>query len=457
MMRRIHAVVLAVLVVVTLSPARAEANAVAAPTISAPATVRYWTPFRVTGTALPGGTAVNIYSQRVGHPVHLAASVVSDASGAYAMTATIDTTYSYYAVANGARSAVVTSQIKTVACSTSGPAVGRLPFASYDTPAQNPSFPYFQAFVAFTANRLGTWAGVAYDGGNEFAIVTWRSGQPLHVLDRFAYTTTSFDTVAGYGSVAVAGILPNGGIVASVQPTTAGFTFPGPRIGYVYQSGHRYRLRGSPNWVMTHPVGVTSAGAIVGWVDAYDVHHHLHHAVVRWVSATAAPTTVVSTGLDYAYPVTDRHGDIAYYTAGLSKVVLASGQTRTLGALPGSLNYAASVGDGGSTIYGKSDTAGGYAIVAWPLASPPATGAIPPHQLTGAGVDTQPMAVGPHGQVLNGYAVPTRMRTPSGGYPRLPAILPVDTGMNPGESVDSFGAVAFTSRTDGLVHFLRCQ
>jgi hypothetical protein len=66
------------------------------------------------------------------------------------------------------------------------------------------------------------------------------------------------------------------------------------------------------------------------------------------------------------------------------------------------------------------------------------------------------MAVGPNGRVLNGYAVPSRMRTPAGGYPRLPTILPVDTGLNPGESIDQYGTVAFTSRSDGLVHFLRC-
>jgi hypothetical protein len=48
------------------------------------------------------------------------------------------------------------------------------------------------------------------------------------------------------------------------------------------------------------------------------------------------------------------------------------------------------------------------------------------------------------------------MRTPAGGYPRLPTILPVDTGLNPGESIDQYGTVAFTSRSDGLVHFLRC-
>ncbi|MDT4944266.1 MAG: hypothetical protein QOH14_999 [Pseudonocardiales bacterium] len=343
-----------------------------------------------------------------------------------------------------------------MACSTSGPAVTRLPFSSYRTPAENPSFPYFQAFVAFTANRLGTWAGIAYDGGNEFAIVTWRSGQPLHVLDRFAYTSTSFDTVADYGSVAVVGILPSGGVVAAVQPTTA--DYDGPRIGLVYLSGHRYQLRGSPRWQLVKPVGVTSSGAIIGWVNAYDVHHQLRHAVVRWASPVAAPTTVVSTGLESPYPAVDRHGDIAYHVGDLTKVVLASGQTRTLGGLPGALNHFAWVGDGGSTIYGTSDseTSSGAAVVAWPLADPPAAGPIPPHQLTGPGAYTQPMAVGPNGRVLNGYAVPSRMRTPAGGYPRLPAILPVDTGLNPGESIDQYGTVAFTSRSDGLVHFLRC-
>jgi hypothetical protein len=96
---------------------------------------------RAGSITLAGGHDVNVYSQRVGHPVHLAESVRSDASGSYSLTATIDTTYSYYAVANGLRSAVVTSQIRAVACSTSGPPVTRLPFSSYPTPAKNPSFP----------------------------------------------------------------------------------------------------------------------------------------------------------------------------------------------------------------------------------------------------------------------------------------------------------------------------
>lgn len=430
-MRRAAAVAVTVLLTVLLTPGRSVA--IAAPTISAPPVVRYWTPFTISGSAMPVGSTVRVYSRRTGQAsFHLARTLTSDGSGHYAASVRIDASTAYYATANGLKSPTVTAHVKTTTCTTSDAAFSRLPFASHQTPA----------FAAFTATRLGTWAGMAYDGDAGFAVLTWRRGQPLHVLGRFDYHKTTFAARAG-GSVTVVGILPNGGVVAAVQRTE---DFRIARfVGFVYLSGHRYQLRAAPSWLTVDPVGVTSTGAIVAAVMWHDGAGRERYAVVSWASATAAPHVVVKTGSQPPYPVVDRQGDIAYY-ADVPRIRLASGDIRTVAD-----GFSPWV-SGASTIYGTTST---LAIAAVNLTNPAVSGPLPWWQVTGP-TTSIPIAAGPHGQLLFGHDRPTRMLTAGGALPTLPAIMPGDLGLNPGEAIDQYGTVAFTSRRDGLIHFFRC-
>lgn len=109
-------------------------------------------------------------------------------------------------------------------------------------------------------NDRGTWAGVAFDGTNEFGLLRYRSGGRLTVLARFHERGTYDINADPTPSVSIAGVTRNGVIIFGRQT--------GRRLNRYtpYRVAHRklVPMRTRPGWISAVPTSVGANGSSVG-------------------------------------------------------------------------------------------------------------------------------------------------------------------------------------------------
>ena len=112
-------------------------------------------------------------------------------------------------------------------------------------------------------------------------------------------------------------------------------------------------------------------------------------------------------------------------------------------------------GDGGSSSYGDVSSEYGpqQTPTRWTLR---ADGTVSTQRVAPTGIDNAVTAAGSRGALVSGYLRPQHLRTPDGGYVPMPAELTLSPADSTGTAVAASGTVAYTSSTDGLVHFLSC-
>ena len=223
--------------------------------------------------------------------------------------------------------------------------------------------------------------------------------------------------------------------------------------GYVYTDGHRITLAKAPNWSSVKPVGISRSGVIVADVRVGDYTSGQHY-VVTWQNATAPYHVVARTGTTQPASAVDGNGDIAYLDSAARSVVRRpSGAITVVGH---DQQQELTFGDRASSFYG--DVSSEYGPQQTPTRwTVQADGTVPAQRVAPAGADNAVTAAGSRGALVSGYLRPQHLRTPDGGYVPMPAELQLGPAATTGTAVAASGTVAYTSPTDGLVHFFSCR
>jgi hypothetical protein len=333
-------------------------------------------------------------------------------------------------------------------CTTSAP-VAALPVNTRPGP--------LKPTVSLTAtNSRGLWAGVRYDAGTGFQVVSWQAGRTT-VLDTLSYPNVSFDELR---SVRVVGVTAAGAVIVSAQATNRWYEAY-VRVGLRYQGGHRYVLQSSPLWKSVDPNGVTPDGRVVGLAQS-DPASNTTGQVVEW-SATGTGAVRVLAPNNARYPVIDGRGDIAYtYTDGtaeFSRAVLADGRRFQLGSQsPDNSDNGIIVSGAGNYLYGQ----GWAGLLRWNLAAvgAAATGStVPPSHLSAQLGEID--AAGPNGDLVGvrpNQTSPRFYQDVAGELHQLPVEfvnLKLGQPQRP-VAIAADGTVSFTDPT-GRVRFFHCS
>lgn len=336
----------------------------------------------------------------------------------------------------------------TLACSVSKPAFGKLPFRAgvdYSPPLGAPRF----AFAAFTATRDGIWAGYAFlDYPLQFAAIRWHRGQRhATVLQRFHPGAGGFNASAE-GNINIAGITPRGAVIAAVRPDDSASR----TVSFVWLRGQSHHLMKRRSWRSVYPLDVADDGAIFGLVSAHRNGTRVHY-FVEWPHWDKSATILMKVRRTSPLEVVvDRFGDIAFQgRRGYALIRLRSGAVRrlTAGGAPSTNVYAAS----GSHMFGRGPFGG---TVRWDLGSIGAAGPIEAADRVGPGGDVT--AAGTRGDFLLDLDLSSARElyvTATGGRALTPRQSTSD-GSWRGQAINQRGVVAYTARSDGLPHFLRC-
>lgn len=304
----------------------------------------------------------------------------------------------------------------------------------------DPHGSYWASITGLQTQQRGVWAGFAYDGVGDFAVLQWHPGARVRVLDKRQYRNISYSVAK---SVSAVGVTPAGAVVANLQARTAQ-----RRWAFAYLHGRRFQLRTPHAWRDVAALSVTTAGPIIG----YGTVKPYHYVLVSWHDIHAAPRvlgTIVTHQL--GSPAADQHGDIAwstttYQTVATFHVRLADGQVRTLASpFPGS------GGNLGAAAGAFVTASVNQHVVRWNLSTVPASGPVPVHVVTSgsglvdaAGVTGAVVWGNDHRSAKIGAAAPIAL---AGEYR---ADGPV------GEAIAPNNRIAFTGK-DRLVHILTCS
>ncbi|MDQ2837525.1 MAG: hypothetical protein M3Y89_08930 [Actinomycetota bacterium] len=300
----------------------------------------------------------------------------------------------------------------------------------------------------------GLWAGVRFDGGTTFQVISWKAGRTT-VLDSFNYANVSYDDLR---SVRVVGVSSAGAVVASVQRTDA-WVEANRRIGVRYQNGHRTVLKALPGWQSVDPTGVSPDGRISG-----DIRRQADGGgqVEQW-SATGAVSTVAANHAGSS--AIDALGDVGYIYQNnydeFSLVRLANGRTLHLGGdVSEDPSTSQVAGGSGPYLYGRVENG---AVVRWAMtgasalpagATVPMSSAQPLNWFTGAGPDGTLV-----GQNLSGRDLTDRgarlLRDSVGDFHPMPAEFQASYQDHRPVGIAPDGTLAYTG-TDGLVRFYKC-
>jgi hypothetical protein len=450
--RRLGGVALAVAVVgglATVAPAAAAVNV----TIHGPATAGYGATVHLTGSA-PAGSTVAIYFKRKGAAGYVKRrSLKSDASGHYATTYIADSDYRYYAIASGVKGLSGLTQLPTATCTTSGALVGALPFPKSQMIDS-------EAFGAVEAsNGAGQIAGIGYDGFSQYALIIRTPGHQFRVLDRLTYG----NQFPG-ADVHVDVVTRSGGVLVDARPTNEPDADVDRRVAFVYTGGHRYQLAHASDWKTVVPLGVTSAGTIVGVVRAGAYGSaKARYAVVSWATARAPYKVLVHNGSLDPFAAVAANGTIAYVPQGGGSnynVRFPSGRVAHLAKLdPLQIPYVNAAS--GNTFYGLAYAEKGSAMAKWSVASAPSSDAVPMTVLSPVAAQAWPITAGPRGDVVayRGFpqsGTPRYLRTALGALVRIPSSYRAPNDIS-ALAVDGDGSVAFTAASDHLPHILRCH
>jgi hypothetical protein len=427
-------------------------------TISGPQSAAYGATVRLSGVALPPGSHVTVYFHRQNSTGYTAGrSLTSDAYGNYSTTYVASADYLYYAVAHVASSIGKTALVRA-SCASTGPIMRSLPFSSIPVGAISP-FATLQV-----TDGHGRYAGYASDGKGDFAVYSWRSGYPLSVAGRFAYSGWSVDTVH------VDAVTSAGGVIVDVA---RGSSDVGNRVAYALTGGHRYRLAYSGNWTSVKPIGMTAGGAIVGVVrvGVYGSSSARYY-IVSWAGARSPYQVLVRNGsLDPSAAVA-ANGDIAFSQDSTATylVRLASGALIHLGGVAGHQTSGFYIQRGaGTAFYGilYTDGSGSSTIARWDVATVPASGVVPARLLSplytldwslSAGIRGDVVAFLHHQGTTFPHQPPRYLRTSRGALVKLPATYaysgPATLDIT---AVDGTSTIGYTSPADGLPHLFRCH
>lgn len=420
-----------------------------APTITGPAVARYYSTVHLAGTTPQPSQPVTIFARWANQSrFTVLRRLHSDATGSFAIDYLARGNRAYYARAGGLKSTIQRTSLPPLACTVSGPAFRRYPVGNDVN--STPPLTSASRYAAFTATRNGVWAGYAYlQYPLQFAAIRWQPGQRhATVLARFHPGSGILEPYA-HGNIDVAGITPRGAIVASVREHDRNFI----RTGYVWFHGHTHRLVARKNWTSVSPAAVTTNGRIIGSVHAVHDGRRVTY-VVEWPRWSAPPQRLFELPRVSEAIVVDARGDVAYSDPqGQATVRLRSGETRHLLGLSGPLNIDYIYAAAGTDFYGEDND--GY-TVRWNLAALPTSGPIPPEGRV-AGRNNVRFADARGDFVIDRAPNSYRQRfITAGGAMTLTPKQAGDTGWA-GQAINPWGKLAFTSKADGLPHFLRCH
>ena len=420
----------------------------AVPTISGPATVRYYAQVQLTGTTPQPNQQLVIYGKWPWQTDFDALRMLSsDASGQFSVSYVAVAARSYYVRAGGVNSAVHTTALPAVDCMASRPAFRKLPFSGGNA---NPH-PELGEYAALTNTRDGLWAGYAVGGlPVRWAVITWRRGEPAPtVLQRFRERHHVWLLGAEIGDVDIAGITPRGAVVAAVR-SGDGFL---QRTGYVWFHGRRHLLAGRRTWTSVYPEAVTDRGHIVGWVRSV-ANGVPSFYVVEWPRWNESPTVLFRIARRFRTElVVDSLGDIAFPHRTGSTVLLRgdAGSRRLLDTY----RYSPGMqGAGGPYLYGGGD--GHPGLLRWDLTTLPPAG--PVIATTRVGELGPVTAANSRGDFVSNHRI-SRVRqslvTAGGAHVLTPKQVHFDGWA--GQALDEHGVLAYTASSDGLPHLLRCR
>jgi hypothetical protein len=437
------------------SPAR-TAQAVNV-TIHGPAVAGYGAVVHLSGSATPAGSTVSIYFKRRAATLYTKRRTLkSDANGHYATTYVADSDYRYYAVANGVKGLSAVTNLPTATCSSSAAIPSSLPLPASPPSGSPPGTvgtpPDAKFAMMEASNGKGRIAGVASDG-RSFAVIARSAGHSFSVLARFNYPQPGVDP----GAVQVAAVTPAGGVLASAR---TGSGRADRSAGYVYTGGHTYRLSHAADWQQTVPVGVTPAGAIIGYARVgAEPSPSVRYYVIRWDHPTSHYKVLVRNGRDHPFPAVAANGSIAYTpdAGGTYDVRLPSGRIVHLGNVPGGYGYGIdTVVGAGNTFVGRAAYDNEVAVGRWNVATAPKTDTIPVGLLSPTNGFDWFVAAGRGGAVVADRGRARYLRTALGALVRMPGGAALEPNGTPLVAVDGDGSVAFTA-SDGRAHILRCH
>jgi hypothetical protein len=331
-----------------------------------------------------------------------------------------------------------------------------MPF-EFNTVDANPA----RAFVEFSAtNGRGVWAGVAFNGGDEFAILRWAGGHTT-VLDRIRFVGFSFESnnapaTTEQTSVEVAGVDASGAVIAAIQISHTNIEARRQR-GFRYAGGHKYQLATSPNWVTARPTGVAPDGTIVGIVR----NNRSTSQVEQWRGSGSGRASHLTGPIGAEYAAITANHDVAYSTGnsqGFARLA-TTGRIVHLGGVAGDRSTEQRVmGASSNTFYGASYGAQKTHVVRWRLSATsasPLTGTAVSSLVTVAGVGSNGAVVGTPWIGGTGPDRTSRSLVANGGVWLLPPQYKVPFGAEPPVAVSPTGVAVYTG-TDRLPHTYSC-
>ena len=422
-------------------------------TIHGPAVAGYGAVVHLSGSATPAGSTVSIYFKRRAATLYTKRRTLkSDANGHYATTYVADSDYRYYAVANGVKGLSAVTNLPTATCSSSAAIPGSLPAFPKPPPGTVGTPPDLESAMMEASNGKGRIAGVATDG-HIFAVIARSAGHSFSVLARFQYPKPGVDP----GAVQVAAVTPAGGVLASAR---TGSGHADRSAGYVYTGGHTYRLSHAADWQQTVPVGVTLAGAIIGYARVgAEPSASVRYYVIRWDHPTSHYKVLVRNGRDHPFPAVAANGSIAYTpdAGGTYNVRLPSGRIVHLGNVPGGYGYGIdTVVGAGNTFVGRLSYDNSLAVGRWSVGAAPKTDTIPVGLLSPSNGFDWFVAAGRGGAVVAYRGRARYLRTALGALVRMPGGAALEPNGTPLVAVDGDGSVAYTG-SDRRAHILRCH
>ena len=280
-----------------------------------------------------------------------------------------------------------------------------------------------------------------------------RPGDPVKVLHTFDYSHVGFSP-AGDGSVDVAGVTPQGVVVASIQYTDTDRS-ANRSVSIIWTGGKDYTLGGPSSWVSTRVTGISDEGFIVGSARVHVAGGSPVYRLVVW-NNEGDEVFERSTGTVPPSPVIDGDDDLAFTDRnGYAQALRMAGDEHELRAYPLDVDRSQSKGVAPTGASKDSVFATlSQGITEWDV---PQTGGSDPIAGDQIGEPDTVFAVNDGGDLLVGGATPSHLHTAAGAVVTLPTQANVASGRkDPGSTIAESGAVAFTARTDDLPHLLHC-